>query len=216
MSDGDYVAGSCIEDLAVFPLPGAVLFPGTLMPLHIFEPRYRQMTEDALEGSRQLSVALIHESAPPDESGQPAFATIAGVGEIIDHQKLPDGRYNILLLGRARALLDELPFVSPYRRARATLLGETGTASNAAVAALAYSASRFTARVREQDARFQLELPSVHQPGLLADSCAHYLLIDGSERQRVLEALDVAERVRFCTEALAMQQAMLTGPGTLH
>ena len=59
-------------------------------------------------------------------------------------------------------------------------------------------------------------LPSVRQPGLLADSCAHYLIIDGGERQRVLETLNVAERVKLCTEALAMQQAMLTGPGTLH
>ncbi len=197
-------------ELAVFPLPDAVLFPGTLMPLHIFEPRYRQMTADVLAGDSRLSVALIREGPPADEHGHPRFAAISGVGEIIDHQKLPDGRYNILVLGRARAELDELPFVSPYRRARATLLDERGTARDPDVAALAYAASRFAARVRRQEASFEIDLPSVHEPGLLADRCAHLLIIDADERQRVLEALDVAERVRLCTEALAVQEAMLT------
>ena len=73
----------------MFPLPEAVLFPGTLMPLHIFEPRYRRMTEQALEGSHQLSVALILQSAPPDENGQPAFAAVAGVGEISTTRDFP-------------------------------------------------------------------------------------------------------------------------------
>lgn len=202
-------------ELAVFPLPDAVLFPGTLMPLHIFESRYRQMTADALASDGRLSVALILEGPPADEHGRPPFATVAGVGEIIDHQKLPDGRFNILVLGRARAELDELPFVAPYRRARATLLDDRGAASEPDVAALAYAASRFAARVKRQEAGFEIELPSVHEPGLLADSCAHHLIIGADERQRVLEALDIAERVRLCTEALAVQEAMLTGPRAL-
>ena len=202
-------------ELAVFPLPDAVLFPGTMMPLHIFEPRYRQMTADALAGDRRLSVALVPSGPAADELGHPQFAQIAGIGEIIDHQKLPDGRYNILVLGRARAKLDELPFVSPYRRARATLLDECGTASEPAVAALAYAASRFAQRVKRQEASFEVELPDVNEPGQLADSCAHFLIIDASERQRVLEALDVGERVRLCTEALAVQEAMLSHPGAL-
>lgn len=206
---------SAALELAVFPLPDAVLFPGTLMPLYIFEPRYRQMTADALAGSRRLSVALIREGPPADEHGHPPFAAVAGVGEIIDHQKLPDGCYNILVLGRARARLDELPFVAPYRRVRATLLDEQGAAAGPEVAALAYAASRFAARVRRQESSFEIELPSVKQPGLLADSCAHSLIIDAGERQRVLETLDIADRVRLCTEALAVQEAMLGDPGTL-
>lgn len=202
-------------ELAVFPLPGAVLFPGTLMPLHIFEPRYRHMTADVLAGNHQLSVALIQEGPPVDEHGHPPFAGVAGVGEIIDHRELPDGRYNILVLGRARAELDELPFEAPYRRARAELLDDRGSAPSSEVATLAYAASRFAARVRKEQAGFEIELPSVHEPGLLADTCAHYLVIEAADRQRVLEALDIAERVRLCTEALAVQEALLVGPGNL-
>ncbi len=208
------MSASTVE-LPVFPLPGAVLFPGTLMPLHIFEPRYRKMTADALAGDRQLSVALIPSGAAMDEHGRPPFAEVAGVGEIVDHLELPDGRYNILVLGRARARLEELPFVSPYRRARATLLDESGTPAQADVTALAYAASRFAARVKSEQANFEVELPSVRTPGLLADSCAHHLVIDADDRQQILEALDITERVRLCTEALAVQQAMLTDPGLL-
>ena len=126
MSDGDYVPGSHIEELAVFPLPEAVLFPGTLMPLHIFEPRYRRMTEQALEGSHQLSVALILQSAPPDENGQPAFCS----GRWSRRRSSTTRDYPTVATisccsaGRGQKS-DELPFVSPYRRARATLLGES-------------------------------------------------------------------------------------------
>jgi hypothetical protein len=93
------------------------------------------------------------------------------------------------------------------------LLDDSGTASSADVAALAYAASRFAAHVKEQHAGFEIELPSVREPGLLADSCANYLIIDPGDRQRVLEALDIGARVRLCTEALAVQQALLTRPG---
>lgn len=216
MSGDDDPYRGTIAELAVFPLPEAVLFPGTLMPLHIFEPRYRRMTSDALSGSRRLSVALVTDATPIDEHGHPRFAAVAGVGDIIDHQKLPDGRYNILVLGRARARLDELPFVSPYRRARATLLEESGAAGDSGVAALAYAASRFAAQVRQQESGFELELPGVKEPGLLADACAHHLIIEAGDRQRVLETLDIAERVRICTEALAVQEALLSDPGTLQ
>ena len=94
--------------LPLFPLPQTVLFPGALLPLHVFEPRYRALVRDVLKTHRSLSVVLITDPGQIDEHGHPAIAPVAGVGIIIDHAELPGGRYNILLRGRARVALAEL------------------------------------------------------------------------------------------------------------
>jgi len=105
--------------IPIFPLPGVVLLPGTLLPLHIFEPRYRAMVADALEGDRTIGMAMWRDGEG-DESGGgvPAIHQIGGAGEIVESEKLDDGRYNIVLEGRFRyRVIDEAP-PSPYRVAR--------------------------------------------------------------------------------------------------
>jgi Lon protease-like protein len=92
--------------IPIFPLPGVVLLPGTLLPLHIFEPRYRTMVADSLAEDRMIGMAMIK----PGEAGAqaPAVHTIGGAGEIVDSEELDDGRYNIVLEGKFRyRILDE-------------------------------------------------------------------------------------------------------------
>lgn len=210
----DYSPGAIIERLALFPLPNAVLFPGALLPLHVFEPRYRAMTADVLNGTHELSVVLIR-PGPLDEHGHPQIASIAGIGRIVRHERLHDGRYNIALQGMARVKLEELPFEPPYRTARALVVGSTGHASSADVAALVTSATRVLVehnhnRADALEARLPDEL--VHaaaDSGQIADRLAHALLFDTVEQQQVLETLDIGERVRRCSEALAVQQALI-------
>src|SRR5262249_40986650 len=114
--------GPALDVLPIFPLPQTVLFPGALLPLHVFEPRYRAMVKDCLATHKAMAVALICETGERDAFRHPAIEAVAGVAVIIDHVELPDGRYNILLHGRARVRLEELPFIPPYRRAKASLL----------------------------------------------------------------------------------------------
>src|SRR3954469_13950258 len=140
---------AALDVLPVFPLPQTVLFPGALLPLHIFEPRYRVMVKDVLATNKTLAIALIRETGERDANRHPLIEPVAGVGIIIDHAELGDGRYNILLRGRARVRLEELPFVPPYRRARATLMQPTtGEAAPRDVAALLASAAAFAADIR--------------------------------------------------------------------
>ena len=108
---------AALADLPVFPLPQVVLFPHAMLPLHVFEPRYRAMLKDCLETHKLMAVALVLDANDRDEHGNPRMAQIAGVGLIVEHQQLPDGRSNILLHGQGRVRLEELPFVPPYRRA---------------------------------------------------------------------------------------------------
>ena len=103
--------------IPIFPLPGVVLLPGTLLPLHIFEPRYRAMVADALEGERTIGMTMWAPGAESDE-GEPRIHPIGGAGEIVESERLDDGRYNIVLEARFRfRVLDEAP-PAPYRVAR--------------------------------------------------------------------------------------------------
>ena len=103
--------------LPLFPLPGVVLLPGTLLPLHIFEPRYRAMVSDALEGDRTIGMAMLHPAGGPAD-GDPRIYAVGGAGEIVESEELEDGRFNILLEARFRfRVLEESP-ANPYRVAR--------------------------------------------------------------------------------------------------
>lgn len=215
-SHGPADLAPALDALPLFPLPQTVLFPGALLPLHVFEPRYRALVRDVLQSHRALSVVFITDPDDVDEHGHPAIASVAGVGVIIDHAELAGGRYNILLRGRARVRLEELPFVPPYRRAKATVLGPPPGAPSADVpssdlSALIATATSFTALVRERDKSFDFRLPQGASPALIADLCAHHLVLDGRERQSILEMEDAVGRVRHVTEVLALQRLMLSG-----
>ncbi|HKQ69569.1 MAG TPA: LON peptidase substrate-binding domain-containing protein [Polyangiaceae bacterium] len=201
-----------LDALPIFPLPQTVLFPGALLPLHVFEPRYRTLVKDALATHKAMAIALICEGGERDLHRHPAIEPIAGVGVIIDHVELPDGRYNILLHGRARVRMQELPFIPPYRRARAQALA--AVASEPAphdVTALLASAAAFAADIRARDPEFDFRIPPHTPPAAAADLAAHHLILDARERQSILETLDVGVRVLRTTEALALQHAALQG-----
>jgi Lon protease-like protein len=199
-----------LNALPVFPLPQTVLFPGALLPLHVFEPRYRALVKDCLASYKVLAVSLIREAAARNAHGHPAIEPVAGLGLIIDHVALPDGRFNVLLCGKARVLLQELPFVPPYRRARATLLEpQPGSPAALDLAALLSSAAAFAADIKARDPEFDFRIPPHTTAGAAADLAAHHLVLDARERQGILETSDVAARVRRTTEALALQHAAL-------
>jgi ATP-dependent Lon protease len=198
--------------LPLFPLP-TLLFPGALLPLHVFEPRYRAMVRDVLDTHRALAIVLITGPDELDENGHPRIANVAGAGVIVDHLELPSGRFNILVRGRARVSLEELPFrTTPYRRAKATVLPTPpGEVPASDVASLVSAANAFATRVREREPKFEFPLPKDAPAGAIADLCAHHLVLDVKERQAILETLDAGARVRRVAEALALQRLALGG-----
>ena len=207
-----YHPGTVYPELAVFPLPGVVLFPGALLPLHIFEPRYREMTRDLLAGDRHLAMACVDPDREQMVRGQPAFASVAGLGEIVRHRQYSDGRFDLLVAGRARVQLDELALDRSYRRARAMVLATIeGETEPSELSALSATAEALLTELRRRAPGAELSLPQGEGAGALADACAHYLIIDPERRQELLETLDNAERVRACTVALLRQHGELGG-----
>jgi Lon protease-like protein len=102
----------------LFPLPNVVLFPRALLPLHVFEPRYRTMMADVLDGGQTLVIALLKPGWEHDYYGTPDVHPLACLGRVVQHQKLPDGRYNIVVQGEEKAFLERFERHQPYRIAR--------------------------------------------------------------------------------------------------
>ena len=107
----------------MFPLPSVVLFPHAVLPLHIFEPRYRQMTEDALATDRLIAIVQIRPKGERTSDNEPELEAVGCLGRIFKYERLPDGRYNFLLLGRKRIRLDrEVANGKLYRSSKVTII----------------------------------------------------------------------------------------------
>ena len=102
----------------LFPLPNVVLFPKAILPLHVFEARYRTMMAEVLKGGQTICMALLKPGWEGDYQGSPAVHEIACVGRVVQHQHLPDDRYNIMLHGEIKVAIESMERVEPFRVAR--------------------------------------------------------------------------------------------------
>ncbi len=192
---------SVLIQIPVFPLPDVVLFPHTLLPLHIFEPRYRDMIRDCLAGDRRLAVALLQPGWENDYYGRPPIRAVVGAGDIVQHEELEDGRFNILVRGTMRlAITAELPPEKSYRIAKARPLPDRyppeGPDSVAArVDRLKVLYLRIVAEISKPDADPGRVFGGVKDPGVLVDRLAGAGIADTEVRQRVLETVDVRDRI---------------------
>jgi Lon protease-like protein len=109
----------------VFPLPGVVLFPRTVLPLHVFEPRYRTMVRDATAGEGLIAIALLKAGWEEDYAGSPSFHETGTVGRIEDLEPLPGGKFNLRLVGLQRVRFGEVVRSAPYRLVRVRPLAES-------------------------------------------------------------------------------------------
>ncbi len=122
--DLSFDKGAFSGHVPLFPLPGTVLLPGALLPLHIFEPRYRAMVQDAVQGERLIAMALLGPGYEADYEGAPAIEEHVCIGRIVLEEALPDGRWNILLVGLRRARVVDEDRSRPYRLARVDVLDD--------------------------------------------------------------------------------------------
>jgi Lon protease-like protein len=193
MGGDDFDPATFSGRVPIFPLPNVVLFPHGLLPLHIFEPRYREMTRAALDGERLIAMALLKPGWEADYQGRPPVYDVVGVGRILQDAKLPDGRYNLLLAGVGRARILEEVQSEPFREARVELL-----ASKPAVGASAERRKRlllsfYAAKLKEALPPGQ-EVPAPPDDVPLGDLCDLVLSVLALEvglRQEFLAELDV-------------------------
>ena len=203
--------------LPLFPLPATVLFPSVFLPLHIFEPRYREMIADAVAGERLIGMVLLRPGwEQPYEGGPPVYAV--GCSGVISHvDRLADGRYNIVLRGLDRFRIEAEGRERRYRRARVATLREAPVSGNE--------------RARLRSVRHRLEsmiVPAAERTGTdartatgmsdedLVNALAQYLELDPIEKQALLEMDGVVPRGTALVELLEMKRLMARTPGAPH
>ena len=203
--------------LPIFPLPELTFFPHTMLPLHIFEARYRAMVTDCLSRDKRLAVVGLKPGYEASYEGKPPVYPVCGVGRIVQWERLASGRFNLLLRGEGRVHIDrELPTDTLYRMVAATPLGET-VADAAAMAALTGRVKARCQQILSALGRSNEELltmmEGLDEPGELCDQVASALVPAASTRQALLEELDVERRLDRLAGALDALLSQLTGEG---
>jgi len=188
--------------IPVFPLPNVVFFPRMPLPLHIFEPRYREMVRDAARGARMIGMVLLRDDWERDYQGNPPIFATGTVGEMVRMEELPDGRFNIVLRGlREYTILGELHRAS-YREARVRWReGEEQPLPGGMRQAISERVRRYVARLG-RDASPERLVPRSMDDETFVNFLAQHLDISVLEKQALLEAPNLAERARRLVDVL--------------
>jgi Lon protease-like protein len=198
--------------LAIFPLPNVVLFPGVFLPLHVFEPRYRQLVADTLDGDRVIGMTLLRPGWESDYEGRPPIYETGCAGLITHVEPLPDGRYHLVLKGLQKFRVLGEHSDQAYRVAQVEPLAEAVTETD---------------RTTLRDGRHQLELmlaPLLERserrlPANLSDeevvnALSQYLDLQLVERQALLECTGPVARCALLLELLQMKAMTARHPTT--
>ena len=202
--------------LPLFPLPGVVLFPCSLLPLHVFEPRYRALVKAALANHGYIGMVMLKAGWEADYYGNPPVHEIACLGKIVEATELPDGRYNIVLCGEKRVRIVSMLSEKPYRTAKVELVEDTCTAereleANGLRERLLSTARRvpstFYRHKNVPRALAKLDAPLGCSTDLLAVS----LLLSAPVKQELLETLDPIPRAKRLITAVERELTVVAG-----
>jgi hypothetical protein len=203
------LAAACTA-LRIFPLPGVVLLPGAPAPFHLFEPRYRALGAAVLDGDGVLAVPTLLDPAEA-MAERAAVRPVAGVGQVVAQHRNDDGTIDVVLQGRARVrLLEEVTRATPWREFRAELLHDVYPPQGAAalqgdveaVAQLCYELAGLLP-AESGAGRLAEAVAHTHAAGAMADLVAAAAIGEPEARYRILETLDVAERLRLVKTEVA-------------
>ena len=191
--------------IPIFPLPTVVLFPNVFLPLHIFEPRYRQMVEDALSGDRIIGMVLLRPGWEGDYEGRPPVYPIGCAGVITHAERLADGRFNIVLRGMEKFRIANEDAALPYRLASVIPVPEP--AADSVRQEMRGERRRLEALLVPQPEGQPRDpkVPSSMADEDLVNALAQYLEFDPVEKQALLERNGVLDRCRSLIELLEIK-----------
>ncbi len=191
------------ETIPVFALPNVVLFRKTYLPLHIFEPRYRQMVDDAVMGGQCIGMALLKEGWESDYYGNPPVFAMGCVGRLVSVQPLADGRSNILLQGLERFEITEESHDQPYRQASITLKTRGAEASlDLSVRQRLVTALEAYLRSRQEPPTWQGWFREEVSDDILVNTLSTYLDCTPLEKQFLLEADSLHQQARRLSDLI--------------
>ena len=191
--------------LPLFPLPNVVLFPNVFLPLHIFEPRYRDMVADALDGDRMIGMVLLRPGWEGAYEGRPPVYPVGCAGLITHSERLSDGRYNIVLRGLEKFRIAGEDDSRAYRQARVEEIMETLDARDRDV--MHSERRRLESLLVPQPAGRGVDpkMPPSMADEDLINALAQYLELEPVEKQALLERDGLLARCRSLIELLEMK-----------
>jgi Lon protease-like protein len=182
--------------IPIFALPSVVLFPKTYLPLHIFEPRYRQMVDDAVVSGQCIGMALLREGWEAGYYGNPPIYSMGCVGRLVSVQPLADGRSNILLQGLERFEVVEESYDRAYRQANIELKPKQQTVLDQALRQHLVSALEDYLHTRDQQPTWQSWFREEVSDDILVNTLSTYLDCTALEKQFLLEADNLHQQAR--------------------
>jgi len=213
--------------LPLFPLPNVVLFPNVFLPLHIFERRYRDMVADALAGDRLIGMVLLRPGYERDYEGRPPVYPVGCRGVMTHAERMPDGRYNIVLRGLDRFRIAGEDHQRSYRRAAIEILHEPALSAGerkivrerrAKIEALLTPIIEKSGGLGRGEGasgvNIDAKLPRAMSDDDLIHALAQYLDLEPLEKQALLERPCLVTRSQSLVELLEMKRLAARAPAS--
>jgi uncharacterized protein len=197
--------GMLPSTIPLFPLPNVVLFPNVCLPLHIFEPRYREMTADALKGDRIIGMVLLRPGWERNYEGQPPIYDVGCAGLITHSEKLEDGRYNLVLRGMEKFRVISEDHQRSYRRAEVLAIHEALGEQDRDVMRAERRRLESLLVPQPQGRGVEPKMPPSMPDEELVNALAQYLDLEVLEKQALLERDGLVNRCRSLIELLEMK-----------
>ncbi|WP_010161575.1 MULTISPECIES: LON peptidase substrate-binding domain-containing protein [unclassified Sphingomonas] len=191
-----------ISRLSIFPLPGALLFPGMHLPLHIFEPRYRAMISDAMARDRRIGMVQPRPNVParPDK---PLLFDIGCIGKIAEFEASEDGRYNLILEGLSLfRIVRELDVPTAFRQVEAELIASPESPEVLSLSRRAALESESRAFADSQGYAVDWDAVTRLDDEALVNGIAQIAPFDVAAKQALLEAERIEERAELIIQLM--------------
>lgn len=199
--------------LPLFPLPNVVLFPNVFLPLHVFEPRYREMVADAVASDRMIGIVLLQPGWEDDYDARPPIYPVGCSGVITHVERLNDGCYDIVLRGLDRFQVVAEDHEKSYRRAVVRAIGQ-GEPAGDDQAAIQHQRAKLEALLAPiaDGAGGEPKIPTAMADEDLVNALAQYLDLEPLEKQALLERHSLRARAEALVELLEMKIMMARNP----
>jgi Lon protease-like protein len=199
--------------LPLFPLPNVVLFPNVFLPLHIFEPRYREMVADAIAGDRMIGMVLLRPGWEREYEKMPPVFAIGCSGLITHVEALADGRYNLVLRGLERVRILEEEQSRSYRRATVEPLSDLSLHADDKVVIHRHRERLEAMLTRAGESKVgDPKIPAAMGDEDLINALAQYLDLEPVEKQALLERHSLRARAESLVELLEMKMIIARSP----
>lgn len=195
----------------LFPLSSVVFFPNTLLPLHIFEPRYKEMINSSLESEKIIGMALLKPGWESNYYGNPDVYDVIGMGRIVSSEVFEDGKINIVLYGLKRAKILDIVEDLPYRLARVSILENIHDSNNetlrSEIEELIY---KWNLYLDEKQKSHKINVNTKLHLENLTDALASLIFPNVFDKQKLLEEMDVKKRAEFIINDLKSRLQMIS------